>query len=379
MEYSYTYIHGLLIEKVSGTISETDNHFVEKLIQEDPFWKAAWEDIKHDNRTYQFINNIDTEQAWKQISRKLIYRSGSNEININKFYNKWARIAAVFILIIASAYFVLKNKSKQTDNIVSVKHISRKIELELANGKKIDLSTDRVINVGDAHLSSDHHKLSYKKPATGKEEWSTLTVAPTLDYKVVLADGTEVWLNAASTLRFPFNFPGKYREVYLTGEGYFQVVKNKKQPFIVHTEQNTIQVTGTSFNVNTYTINETVTSLVEGSVIAKGTTGDNIILKPGYQSVFRNGKGFAHEQFDQSTVLSWMKGVNYFYNTRLIDIAQVIPRWFEVKVVFDNPAIAGQTFTGAIVKDKPLSVFLANLKTSAGIEATMNNGVVHLK
>ncbi|WP_431198411.1 FecR family protein [Mucilaginibacter sp. P25] len=146
------------------------------------------------------------------------------------------------------------------------------IELRLANGEHINLSdtSKKVINMSFAHLKKGVNGLSYQVDNSKNEEWSTLLIPSKLNYRIVLSDGTQVWLNSVSSLRFPFSFLGKTREVYLTGEAFFKVAKNAAHPFIVHTGQTDVKVLGTEFNVNTYHADEIVTSLVEGSVSTSG-------------------------------------------------------------------------------------------------------------
>jgi ferric-dicitrate binding protein FerR (iron transport regulator) len=251
----------------------------------------------------------------------------------------------------------------------------------MANGQQINLSdtSKKVINMPFAHLKKGANGLSYQVDNNKSEEWSTLVIPSKLNYRIVLSDGTQVWLNSVSSLRFPFSFLGKTREVYLTGEAFFKVAKNAAHPFIVHTGQTDVKVLGTEFNVNTYHADETVTSLVEGSVSTSGQDKQSIHLQPGYQAVYTSGAGFQAQPFDPAIELAWMNDIYYFHNTKLHDISDVLLRWFDVKVVFDNPAKADEAFSGAIQKNKPIDVFIQNIKASAGVTAILKEGVLHIR
>jgi len=107
--------------------------------------------------------------------------------------------------------------------------------------------------------------------------------------------------------------------------------------------------------------------------------GREMKLKPGYQAVYDASTGFAVQPFKAATVLSWMQGVYYFHNTPLRDIAEVLHRWFEVKIVFDNPELADLPVTGDIDKSKLLQIFLSSLQVTAGINAVLEQGVLHIK
>ncbi|MES1249286.1 MAG: FecR domain-containing protein, partial [Chitinophaga rupis] len=159
---------------------------------------------------------------------------------------------------------------------------------------------------------------------------------------------------------------------------YFQVAGNASRPFIVHTKATSVKVLGTSFNINAYEANNPVTSLVEGVVLAY-TDSASIKLQPGYQAVYE-GKNFTTTTFDSTDVLSWISGISYFHGVPLGSISSILSRWFDLKVVFDNPGIANQQFSGAIYKEKPVQVFLTNISISSNIQSYFGaDGTLHLK
>src|SRR5690606_25037817 len=143
-------------------------------------------------------------------------------------------------------------------------------------------------------LNMANGKLDYQSSNTSLE-WNIISVPFKRDYKLILSDGTEVWLNSLSNLRFPFNFIGEKREVFLEGEAYFKVAKDTK-PFIVHVGETDIKVLGTSFNINSDGT-QVITSLVEGSVL-NSAGNESVLLKPGYQSIFEPLTGFKEQAFD---------------------------------------------------------------------------------
>jgi transmembrane sensor len=251
----------------------------------------------------------------------------------------------------------------------------------MENGQQLNLSdtSSRELNTASAHLTKNAEGLSYQLENRKAEEWSTLVVPPTLTYQIILSDGTKVWLNSASSLRFSFSFLRQTRDVYLTGEAFFKVAKNPAKPFIVHTGQTQVKVLGTEFNINSYRADKTVTSLVEGSVSTTAENNQKLLLHPGYQAVYQTGSGFSRQTFNPATELSWMKDVYYFHNTRLGEISDVLSRWFDVKVVFDDAAKAGETFSGAIDKKQPVEIFIRNIKASAQVKADFKDGVLHIK
>lgn len=381
MTYNKAYFQELIIEQITGVISEEENYLLEQAIQNDPRIKQLWDEMQQvltSDKAQTFFNNIDENKAWDTIQPEIkpvrsIRPGWAGTI-------KWLSVAALLCIAFTAGYYW--RQMPVNDLVAAKKNLNTPaIELRLANGQHINLSdtSKKVINMSFAHLKKGVNGLSYQVDNSKSEEWSTLVIPSKLNYRIVLSDGTQVWLNSVSSLRFPFSFLGKTREVYLTGEAFFKVAKNAAHPFIVHTGQTDVKVLGTEFNVNTYHADETVTSLVEGSVSTSGQGKQKMLLQPGYQAVYSSGSGFRAQPFDPAVELAWMDDIYYFHNTKLHDISDVLLRWFDVKVVFDDPAKADEAFSGAIQKNKPIEVFIQNIKASAGVSALLKEGVLHIR
>jgi hypothetical protein len=293
-------------------------------------------------------------------------------------------VAVILCVSIAGIFYfssrsTVKKPEQQAATRPSASPASKSLELKLADGSVVNLSeAGKKVNAKDIELSLGDKQLSYATGSDSVIRWASLQVPAKLDYQLLLPDGSKVWLNASSSLRFPYAFYGNTREVYLQGEGYFEVAKNAARPFIVHAGKTDVRVLGTSFNINNYETNKTITSLVEGSVLT--TAGnDSLKLKPGRQAVYTN-EAFATSAFDATDVLSWMQGISYFNNTKLNDISAIIARWYDVKVVIEDQATLNQTFSGAIDKHKPIQVFLTNISISSGIRSRIDEkGTIYLK
>jgi hypothetical protein len=370
----------LLLEYIEGTISDGDRANLLDAIKENNEIALLYEELKafHFQKGEAFSNQINEDKAWQNT---LFQINDRNHRVKTKMSTWWLPIAAAaFLGVVFVSYKLFINSPENKVDTISkyIKPAPLVVTLALANGTKLDLSRKETIVIGNKQLNSNGQQLNYKTVENNIQEWSTLTVPKVLDYKLVLADGTQVWLNSSSNIRFPFTFPGNTREVYLHGEAFFKVSKNAQKPFIVHTEHTDITVLGTSFNVNTYNADRAETSLIEGSV--KTTANDNeILLKPGFQAVYEEKGGFSVVKFDQDDVTSWLHGVFYFHDTKLEQIARVLPRWFAVDVVFDDQSAKALSFSGAIEKNKSLDTFLANLKATAGVDSYFKANTLHLK
>jgi ferric-dicitrate binding protein FerR (iron transport regulator) len=385
MEKNREYIRNLLFDKIGGTISEEENELVENAIRNDDVIAAMWQEIQlefaHPQR--MFLAGLEEDKGWENVKAGL--KPGGDK-NVRLFYRRSLQlVAAVFILGIAGVYyyFTLRPSAKVTArqelNQKDSTAVPAMLALKLSDGTMIDLSkAGRQVQAGDMRLSLGNKQLSYVGGNDRVNQWAVLEVPKKLDYQLLLPDGSRVWLNASSSVRFPYVFSGATREVFLEGEGYFEVSKDAAHPFIVHAGATAVRVLGTSFNINTYKRDKPVTSLVEGAVMVAANT-DSVRLGPGHQAVY-TGNSLATAPFDTEEVLSWMKGIYYFRNTRLRDICDILSRWYDVKVVVEDPALLDQTFSGAVNKHKPLQVFLTNITVSSGIKVnTAADGTIYLK
>lgn len=374
MEYNKEYIKDLLFEKIAGTISEQDNLVAEQAILHDSEIRKFWEELTFKMgmpKGSVFLSGLNPDLAWKKTAAHLTEKPGSVFIRY-----KWALtgVAAMLVVALPLAWYFASDTQKL---LAPEKEALKLVYLKTDAGKAVDLSPNHSITLGQTRISTKQEELTYASGDAGNKEWATLIVPATKHYKIKLSDGTLVWMNAASSLRFPFQFGKKARAVYLTGEAYFEVAKNRQQEFIVHTAYADIYVHGTSFNVNAYNAQSFTAALVEGSVSAKKNS-HVIKLKPGEGAVM-GGDRLQVRTFDPQEVLSWRNGTYFFHNQPLSEISQVLSRWFDVKIAWQTSEVAEQAFTGEIDKNLPLDVVISNLRLSSGIQVEFKNGVLTFK
>ena len=239
--------------------------------------------------------------------------------------------------------------------------------LKLANGKTIVLDTAR-----HGMLTHTVSKTPGSVIVFGREETSAneaavnvLSTPRARQQQLVLHDGTHVWLNAESSIRFPAAFKGNSREVEITGEAYFEVSKDASKPFIVHAANTSVEVLGTHFNVMAYS-NEPalLTTLLEGSVKVR-TKAQSLLLKPGEQGVSKaNGELKLVPEADTEMAIAWKNGEQVFRNTPLTAILRSAERWYDVNFVFNDAIPASITFSGQVPRGVTLSELLKVLETN---------------
>ncbi|SKA46984.1 FecR protein [Chitinophaga eiseniae] len=406
-------IQQLMMEKIGRVINAADEAYLDHLIETDSVVAAVWhqtvklyapEDINNgfsrfdqlawqDIITFSHDNPTPVSMPWEKEKpadtiMPLVTPENLPSDNEDIADSRPRRIhpalwaAAATLLIGAfAAWWLLKPSpvSHQHINLADKKH---GVQLQLANGKVVNLSTDSGnITLQQLQLTNNNKTLSLATStidSSERNEKLTLAVPVGLDYKVKLPDGSDVWLNSATTMRFSVPFQGKIREVSIDGEAFVSVAKDAERPFFVHTARSTVQVLGTSFNVNSYNNSIIKVSLVEGSVKMK-EMGKEVTLKPGQQAIATNN-GIRIQPFDESEELSWRRGVFFFSNTTLADIARILPRWFGIPVIMDNNSIATETFTGSLERSQPVTVFLDNLKSTTTVDYYFDkNGQLHFK
>jgi ferric-dicitrate binding protein FerR (iron transport regulator) len=377
------YIEQLMMERLAGIISKTEAAYLDELIKNNEATRAKWVALQakyEDAGSQQYLETLDADNALFRLRQGV-----AQEKRPAKVFAYWMKIAAAILIpLLFAGTFFFRKKTPLPNAVVNIEAPDRSVKLYVGGQRVLSLSQNRqasdTAGLRNVKLNIGNGSLSYI-PLTAQADNSlnTLVIPQTQTYRLTLSDGTDVWLNSESQLKFPFSFSSDKREVWVSGEAYFKVTRNPRQPFIVHTSAYDVQVLGTEFNVNTYDSLHGRTALVTGAVNTRTASGQSISLKPGYQAVLADGNAFRLQTFDSNNELSWMKGIYYFQNTLLQDIATVVRRWYGVTLVFDSPVIPGSRFTGALRKDRPLNEFLDNLSVTSGITYLPENGIIHLK
>lgn len=365
-------IFQLYIQHLSGTLTPEEETYIETKLKEDGHFRAVWASLSEGERarrTEAFAKDLSAEGALAEMKSRKAGRGGVRRM--------WYAAAAILTGIAVTGGILLwqpQTGARQTAQLPELPDSA--VNLVLANGQTVALNSDstQTISLQQATLHNTNGTLAYQSADTSS---GTLRVPAGGTYKMMLADGTEVWLNASSSLRFPFSFRGAAREVYVEGEAFFKVAKDAQHPFIVHTPQTEVRVLGTSFNINTYQPGAERTALVEGSVQLQSRGGGQLLLKPGLQAEY-SANGFHTAAFDEEEVTAWMSGIYYFHKTPVADIAAAASRFYGVRFHAEGEWLAAVTVTGLMDRAR-LDEFLSDLETTTGAEIRVENQAVYLK
>ncbi|MEJ0107166.1 MAG: FecR domain-containing protein [Bacteroidota bacterium] len=304
----------------------------------------------------------------------------------------WLRVAAAILLLTAGIfYLVSSNRSKQQVSQMKEERYKNDVApggdratLTLGDGSIITLDSaknGRLANQGNATiLKVDNGKLAYNT-IKGEDNkvvaYNTVATPRGGQYMIVLPDETKVWLNAASSIRFPTAFTGTERNVEITGEVYFEVTKNASKPFTVQIPGNTeIEVLGTHFNINAYDDEPVInTTLLEGSIKIKVENQQPVLLSPGQQSQIDKNKNIKidiNPSIDD--VMAWKNGM-FMLNKDIVSIMKQVQRWYDVDVVYKAPAVS-QIFMGNISRNEPISKLLKILELTEAIHFSIEGKTI---
>lgn len=328
------------------------------------------------------LQNDDLQNKIEAVvmGRIRMQESSSGPVTMNRRRIGWSlklAAAAVVLLVISFAAVRLFSPNRQqqaklpekSQMINDVLPGGDKAILTLDDGRKIVLDTasnGELMVQGGTRLIKEGARVRYDKEADAeKVYYNTISTPRGGQYRLELADGTKVWLNAASSLRFPSSFLGNDRLVELRGEGYFEVAHDASKPFHVRVNNMDVQVLGTHFNINSYGDEQEIkTTLLEGAVLVTNNTGQ-AYLHPGQQAVIQRGQDYVRvdNNVDVDEVMAWKNGLFSFNNTSLDEIMKQIGRWYNVEVVYES-GVPQETFNGTISRNTNLSDVLKVLEYS---------------
>jgi ferric-dicitrate binding protein FerR (iron transport regulator) len=366
----------LFLGKITNSLTAYEDQELQELFARDDQAREAYDHLLRQLPAEQVagsFSHLNTPGFWKNLPGEI----RDQQVLVRQ--RKVIRAAIVIALagLIAGSLWFPSGKTTDRHQAPIPQTPALAVELQLADGSKVDLTATRgKLQKGQILLDNKDNSLSYQALDGSPAGFNTIDVPIAMDYKIQLSDGSEIWLNSVSSLSFPSKFETAKREITLTGEAYCKIAKHANQPFIIHLPGNTVEVTGTEFNVNTYNPDAVRVALVEGG--ANLLSGTNTLkINPGFQAISTKGK-IEQAPFQTDKVLSWRQGIFSFEGVDLDEISQVLARWFGARTQLDDPSLAHKKFAGALYKNRPLSSFLDNFKVISDIDFYFDEkGVLH--
>lgn len=387
----------LIAKHLNNDLNDQEKQELEQWVQQSEEHHHFFRQLTNEETLAGIVAEYETSKGivLNKIKEAIVFKEQNNTTTANVRWLNPGRLmavaAAVLLILFIGGAIVWWNVDKTDQRIVEKsavptatpdrKPASEGAVLKLADGSEIildDKVDGTVATQGNTRVTKQGGMLEYngnEKP--NKVLYNTLSTPKGRIYQLSLPDGSKVWLNAASSIRFPTAFTGGQRNVEITGEVYFEVRKDAAMPFQVTVNQRTtIEVLGTSFNVNAYDNEESLrTTLIEGSVWIQAwepeQRGNSVILKPGQQAQLKNTHGV--QSYSQSAaiavvsnapvekVMGWKEGYFSLDDLTLAALMREVERWYDVEVVYEK-GIPAKVFFGKVKRDLSLLDFMEGLK-----------------
>ena len=352
--------------------------------------KKIYDEFKDGKRLEQKI--VESQQInWKNDYQHFITKR--QRTRKNRRMKTIIRYAAILTLpIVAASIFLLQKNDRQA--IVSISEVIKpgehKAVLITGGGERITLSDSTLSPIQEQNgmiVNVMNNKVFYTLPEDSlctqeSPIFNTLQIPRGGEYFLTLADGTEVWLNAETEIRYPVQFTGNKRVVYLDGEAYFTVAPDKKKPFTVVSTHASVSVLGTQFNFRAYPDERDVqTTLVSGSVIMQSEKyKQQIKLVPGEQGVLeKNSAKLMKQEVNTYLYTAWKDGRFAFRDARLEDLFNILARWYDLSVFYQSPEAKDIRFTGDLNKTDDFKSILKIIEQNERVIFTVNQRTVFIQ
>ena len=364
-------IQHIIIASLEGRATDSElttlHHWLEESVENHALyedfckvWRQAGKDVRY-----------DVDGGWEQIELRL---KQSISIHRNRLLIYWMEVAAVVALfIVGGAWYLsdfLSDNAVTRTTVSQIEPGSKKAILYLGENRQVELGEEQQDSLfyENTTLKQEGNTLVYsgKNQNSEIEEYNRLVTPRGGEYSVILSDGTKVWLNTESELKYPVHFNGEERRVYLKGEAYFDVAKRNGQKFIVCSDKTQVTVLGTEFNIRNYEEGVIATTLVEGSVLV-GFDGKECRLKPGQQATI-DATGISVREVEPILYTAWKDGFFVYRNMTLDHILQELSRWYDFTYFYQNEELGALRLTAKIRKFDSVEDIFEILKTTGHVD-----------
>lgn len=377
LEYDNNYIRRLIQLNLVGGLSPEEKGKLENWIDESEEHRLLFYKIKKQLSVNEIRNYLqtDVEDAWKKVREKTF---GAPAVRPRRVL-KWLKYAAVVIPVSLSLSLWYAWKEKMENKQATVACLSPVLTLD--NGEKYQLDPEEQTEIyvdEEVKAYQAGGGLIYDTTARQEEnKYNRIEVPRGSEYWIVLPDGTRVWLNAATELKYPVAFHAKERRVYLKGEAYFEVAPDKNRPFYVETEEVKVRVLGTVFDVNTHYTRGVRTVLVEGAVALEWGDQKEIRMKPGELADFdRTTTEVTLKEVDVTSYISWKEGYFVFEDEPLEEIMHTLSLWYDKEFLFVGKRSRALHFSGHIKRYERIETILSAITDVTGVEFRMNGQII---
>ena len=383
MEKENIHIDWEIISKsFRGELSRVEREELESWLAASPRHRDFYERARRGGATDPAMGVGHEVLAAKKSELMRRVRSGQKKVERRGSF-RFAWYAAAVVLPLAIAVGMWMNTGTREKNVVIAQRVqpgSGRAILELHDGRTYILDTTRVVETGvEGNMAkAEKRSLVYEKQEAEELVYNKVTIPRAGEYSLTLSDGTRVWLNSDSEIRYPVAFGKDRRTVFLSGEAYFEVEKDSTRPFYVVVDDMEVKVYGTSFNVNTHHEGRVQTALVEGKVgILVKSTGEESILRPNQMAEFdTESKHVEVKDADMYYYTAWRAGEFVFQNETIEEIMDRLCRWYDTEVFYANASVKGKRFTGVITRFTDVADVLHLIGETATVQFNLKGNVI---
>lgn len=379
----YQYIALLIVKERLTGLSKTETEGLNQWISENQRHQNLYERLRKQNsaKVIQNYKNIDVERGLQTYRRR--YTSTSRRMAV-----RWMAIAAIGLILICVGTLLFFRAPSTPPLVNHLQPGSAKALLILADGSVKELEQIRetdTIHIEGILVLNSGNEIQYTSTQNDSDTlpnevttYNTLKIPTGGEYTLALADGTKIWLNSQTTLRYPTKFTRNDRTVYLEGEAYFEVVRDEKRPFYVRmANEVNVEVLGTSFNVRSYQDEQEIETVLEHGSVKMWRDKDHITLVPGVKAAYNKNNGnFTAQHINTELYTAWYKGQYVFEGETIENILNKLSRWYDIQVFFADPAVRNMIFSGSIRKYDTIQQLLNAIEATGGIRFQVNENTI---
>ena len=370
--FEYQYIASLITKERLGTLSDSERQELDAWLLKDVGCQLIYKRLKERDFTEDVkrCTEIDLQTGLNKYKQFHLIRR-------KRIIYRWMSVAAVFIVLFTTGVILFQNESQEPVVVENILPGTSKAQLILADGKTRHLENIQIpeeIDIDGKIVCNTGSQISYTDNKTsgvrgGELIYNQLQIPKGGEYQLVLSDGTKVWLNSQSSLRFPIEFNERERRVYLEGEAYFEVTHDVNRPFYVQARGEVdICVLGTSFNVKAYADENVIETVLTTGSVKMLNRDSEVVLSPGQRGKYRMGeKKMEVDHVDTELYVSWKDGQLLFENQRIEDIMKQLARWYDMEIFYQNEEAKDILFSGDVKRYEIINTLLESLEISGGV------------
>ena len=369
-----------ILRVLNGVASSREKASLDEWFQSSVEHEDYYRERVRDFQRIKMLVNITRAEDMKQQVCKTLNKAvrKQTKAKIRMSRRGWYKIAGMAAILIVGFMVRFHDKNTSHDHLLKQPIIypgKSVATITLANGEELEVG-NRGLNVREENgmfLKLDSTVITYsgKQADSGKVVYNTLTVPAGGEYRLVLSDGTKVWMNADSKLKYPVAFGQSQREVFLEGEAYFEVTKNRHKPFTVQSDAIRVRVLGTTFNLKSdKRCRIAEATLIEGEIEVKGNKEEGqIILTPGQRAELNKNNGrLTVKQVDAKLDAVWHDNLIPFQKADIFTITKALERFYDVKIILSPDIQTGKTYSGVLKRKSNIESVLKSLQNSIPID-----------